>query len=41
MIIIIAVILLVVICLCVAVGLYFAPKEFWCIFPFWPEGACP
>jgi pSer/pThr/pTyr-binding forkhead associated (FHA) protein len=39
--IIVAIVLLVVICLCVSVGLYFAPKEFWCIFPVWPEGACP
>ncbi len=29
-------------CLCaVSVGLYFAPKEFWCMFPIWGAGACP
>ena len=39
-IIIILIILLVVICLCVMVGLYLAPKEFWCMLPIWPAGAC-
>jgi hypothetical protein len=29
-------------CLCVvSVGLYFAPKEFWCLLPIWGAGACP
>lgn len=29
-------------CLCgVSLGLYFAPQEFWCLFPIWGPGACP
>jgi pSer/pThr/pTyr-binding forkhead associated (FHA) protein len=29
-------------CICVvSVGLFFAPVEFWCMFPFWGAGACP
>ncbi len=39
--IIVAIVLFLLFCICVAVGLYFAPKEFWCIFPVWPEGSCP
>ncbi len=31
-----------VLCLClVAVGLFFAPQSFWCLFPVWGPGACP
>jgi pSer/pThr/pTyr-binding forkhead associated (FHA) protein len=31
-----------VLCICVvSVGLFFAPVEFWCMFPFWGTGACP
>jgi hypothetical protein len=31
-----------VLCICVvSVGLFFAPVEFWCMFPFWGPGACP
>lgn len=28
-------------CILVAVLLWNAPREFWCLFPIWPEGACP
>ncbi len=29
-------------CICaVSVGLFFAPVEFWCMFPVWGSGACP
>ncbi|MEJ5313935.1 MULTISPECIES: FHA domain-containing protein [Anaerolinea] len=28
-------------CLCIGVLLWNAPKEFWCLFPVWPAGACP
>jgi predicted component of type VI protein secretion system len=28
-------------CLCVGVLLWNAPKEFWCLLPIWPSGACP
>ncbi|BAJ63437.1 FHA domain-containing protein [Anaerolinea thermophila] len=28
-------------CLCIGVLLWNAPKEFWCLFPIWPAGACP
>jgi hypothetical protein len=28
-------------CLCATVLLWNAPKEFWCLFPIWPAGACP
>lgn len=28
-------------CLCVAVLLWNAPKELWCLLPIWPVGACP
>ncbi len=28
-------------CICVAALLWSAPKEFWCLFPIWPAGACP
>jgi pSer/pThr/pTyr-binding forkhead associated (FHA) protein len=31
-----------VLCICVvSIGLFFAPVEFWCMFPFWGSGACP
>jgi pSer/pThr/pTyr-binding forkhead associated (FHA) protein len=31
-----------VLCICVvSIGLFFAPVEFWCMFPFWGPGACP
>jgi pSer/pThr/pTyr-binding forkhead associated (FHA) protein len=31
-----------VLCICVvSVGLFFAPMEFWCMFPIWGAGACP
>lgn len=39
--IIVAIVLFLLFCICVAIGLYLAPKEFWCILPVWPEGACP
>jgi predicted component of type VI protein secretion system len=38
-IILIAVLLL--ICLCVVIFLWIAPKELWCLLPIWPAGACP
>ena len=38
---IVAIIILVLMCLCVAGFLFFAPQEFWCLFPIWPAGACP
>ena len=41
MIIIILVLLVLVICACLGIGMYFAPKEFWCLVPIWPQGACP
>jgi hypothetical protein len=41
MIIILVVVLLLVVCACISLGLYFAPKEFWCLFPVWPAGSCP
>lgn len=28
-------------CICVSVLLWNAPREFWCLFPIWPTGACP
>lgn len=28
-------------CVCVGALLWNAPKEFWCLFPIWPAGACP
>jgi len=28
-------------CLCVGVLLWNAPREFWCLLPIWPAGACP
>lgn len=28
-------------CLCVMIAAWFAPREFWCLFPVWPEGYCP
>lgn len=28
-------------CLCLAIAAWNAPREFWCLFPIWPEGACP
>ncbi len=34
-------IILVLLCICVSLFLFFAPKEFWCLFPVWPTGACP
>jgi predicted component of type VI protein secretion system len=37
----IAVGVLVLLCLCLSAFLYFAPVEFWCLFPVWPAGACP
>lgn len=38
---IIAVIILLLLCVCVAGFLFLAPKEFWCLLPVWPAGACP
>ena len=38
---IVAIIILVLMCLCVIGFLFFAPQEFWCLFPIWPAGACP
>ncbi len=37
--IIVAILLL--LCVCLAVFLFLAPREFWCLFPVWPAGACP
>jgi pSer/pThr/pTyr-binding forkhead associated (FHA) protein len=34
------VVVLLILC-AVVVFLYLAPKSFWCLFPFWPAGACP
>lgn len=28
-------------CICVGVLLWNAPREFWCLLPIWPAGACP
>lgn len=28
-------------CICLAVLLWNAPRDFWCLFPIWPAGACP
>jgi len=28
-------------CLCAGVLLWNAPREFWCLLPIWPSGACP
>lgn len=28
-------------CICVGYLLWSAPREFWCMFPIWPAGACP
>lgn len=28
-------------CLCVGALLWNAPREFWCLLPIWPSGACP
>ncbi len=28
-------------CICVGVLLWNAPREFWCLLPVWPAGACP
>jgi predicted component of type VI protein secretion system len=28
-------------CLCVGVLLWNAPRDFWCLLPIWPSGACP
>jgi len=28
-------------CLCIMIAAWFAPREFWCLFPVWPEGYCP
>lgn len=28
-------------CLCVSVLMWNAPREFWCLLPVWPAGACP
>lgn len=28
-------------CLCLAIGAWNAPKWFWCLLPIWPAGACP
>jgi pSer/pThr/pTyr-binding forkhead associated (FHA) protein len=41
LILIIVIVLLLVICFCISIGLYFAPKSFWCLLPLWPQGACP
>lgn len=38
---IIAIVILLLLCICVAGFLFLAPKEFWCLFPVWPAGACP
>jgi predicted component of type VI protein secretion system len=37
----IAIIILLLLCVCGALFLFFAPREFWCLFPIWPAGACP
>jgi len=36
-----AAVVLLLLCVCLGVFLFFAPKEFWCLFPVWPAGACP
>ena len=28
-------------CLCLAIAAWNAPRDFWCLFPIWPAGACP
>lgn len=28
-------------CICVGILLWIAPREFWCLLPIWPAGACP
>jgi pSer/pThr/pTyr-binding forkhead associated (FHA) protein len=38
---IVLIVILLLSCLCVAVLLWNAPKEFWCLLPLWPAGACP
>lgn len=38
---IVVIVVLLLTCLCLAVAAWFAPKEFWCWFPVWPEGYCP
>jgi predicted component of type VI protein secretion system len=38
-IVVIAVLLLT--CLCLVIAAWNAPREFWCLFPVWPEGYCP
>jgi predicted component of type VI protein secretion system len=38
---IIVAIILILLCVCVMLFLFLAPKEFWCLFPVWPAGACP
>jgi len=37
----VVIVVLLLVCLCLAVIAWFAPKEFWCWFPVWPEGYCP
>lgn len=36
-----AAVALLLLCVCLGVFLFFAPREFWCLFPIWPAGACP
>lgn len=38
---IILIVVLLLTCLCVVIAAWFAPRDFWCLFPVWPEGYCP
>ncbi len=38
---IVAIVVILLLCVCVSLFLFFAPKEFWCLLPIWPAGACP
>lgn len=38
---IVIIVVLLLSCLCLAVAAWFAPREFWCLFPVWPAGYCP
>ena len=38
---IVVVAILLLACILVAILLWNAPREFWCLFPIWPAGACP
>lgn len=38
---IVVIVILLLTCICLFVAAWFAPKDFWCMFPVWPEGSCP